>query len=163
MGTALQKIATQVNETGKLPTITPGDLKPGWVLKKLSQKHKHIIALHLQGVSRFDIGSVCGCTPEYVSMVVKQPLAQEYLRQVEAHMDEQLRVAGIRGTEVLLEKLDSTDEEIQLKAARLALESQGKLKPSDSKQKSAEDVVASLLAHATTVIVGTNVQVNQGD
>lgn len=140
--------------------INPIKLKEGWVLKKLSQKHKHIVALHLQSVSRMDIGAICGCTPEYVSMLLRQPLVQAYLKETEAYMDERLRALQGKSIDAIESGLDSGDGELQLKAARLQLEATGKLKQVADKERSAEDVVADILARAT-VVIGQNVQVNQ--
>jgi hypothetical protein len=134
--------------------------KPKWELQKLSQKHKTIVALHAQGVSRHDIGKVADCTPEYVSMIVAQPLAQKYLAELEQYLDSRVKSLYSRTVDVIAGGLDSDDEEVQLKAARLQLEVTGKLKGDKKESQSAEDVVAAILQKAT-VIIGNNVQVNQ--
>jgi len=136
--------------------------KPTWELKKLSQKHKTIVALHAQGVDRFDIGQVADCTPEYVSMIVKQPLAKAYLAELEEYMDSRLKSLYGKTVDVISNGLDSGNEDVALKAARLQLESTGKLKGEKKEAQSAEDVVAAILSRAT-VIIGQNVQVNQGE
>ena len=158
MSRALAKLTNK-----PLPTISPEQLKQKWELKKLKGKHKTIVALHLQGLNRVDIGAIAECTPEYVSMVLKQPVAKEYMAEMNAYMDQRLEQSFGKAVEVIHETLDSDDEEIQLKAARLALEATGRLKGSEQKTRSAEDVVAAILANASTIIVGQNVQVNQGD
>jgi len=138
--------------------------RPGqtWELKKLSQKHKNIIALHVQCMKREDIGKIAGCTPEYVSMVVAQPLAKAYLRDLEKYMDSRLEALYGRSVDVIQDGLDGAATETQLKAARLQLEVTGKLKGDKDGAQSAEDVVAALLKHAAggVVAIGGNVQVN---
>lgn len=143
---------------GKLPIIHFEKKK--WNPKTLSQKMKHMIALHSQGVRREEIGQVCDCTPAYVSMVVGTELGQQYLVELEKYMDQRLRTTYGKAVDVIHDTLGSEDEEIRLKAAKLALEATGKLKPKEDTKKSAEDVVSDLLARAT-VILNSNVQIVQ--
>lgn len=144
-------------------TINPEVVKEGWVLKKLSQKHKTIIALHAQNVSRIDIADVAGCTPEYVSMIVAQPLAQSHLHDIEKYMDSRLRQLYTKSIDAIERGLDNEDSETSLKAARLQLEASHKLKDRAEDRQSAEDVVSALLKQATVVAIGQHVQVNTGD
>jgi hypothetical protein len=154
------------NAVRVLPTINPEKLVEGWQLKKLSQKHKNIIALHAQNVKREDIGKTVGCTPEYVSMIMQQPLAREYMRDLEKYMDSRLEALYGRSVDVIQNGLDGDATDTQLKAARLQLEVTGKLKPKDSDKQTAEDVVSALLKYASSggvIAIGNNVQVNTGD
>ena len=149
---------------GKLPTIHMSSVVKKWELKKLSQKHKSIVALHAQGVSRLDISTVCDCTPEYVSMVVAQPLAKQYLRELETYMDSRLQTLYGKSIDVIQDGMMGQATDTQLKAARLQLEVTGKLKGSRDENQTAEDVVAALLKAAAggVVAIGQNVQVNVG-
>lgn len=146
----------------QLPTIHIEQKK--WVLKRLSQKHKNIIALHAQAASRYDIAQLVKCTPEYVSMVVAQPLAKEYLREVETYMDSRLHAMYGKTVDTISKGLDGLASDTQLKAARLQLEATGKLKGARGEEQTAEDVVAALLKHAAggIIAIGQNVQVNTG-
>jgi predicted component of type VI protein secretion system len=150
-----------------LPTINIDKLQEGWKLQKLSQKHKNMIALHCQNVKREDIGQMCNCTPEYVSMILAQPLAREYLREVEKYMDSRLESLYGRSVDAIEAGLNGSATDIQLKAARLQMEATGKLKGDKAEAQSAEDVVAALLKHASSVggviAIGNNVQVNTGE
>jgi len=164
----LQEILAVANTTGKLPTIHFPQAQAQtqkWEMKKLSQKHKSIIALHAQGVSRADIGQVCNCTPEFVSMVIATPPAKAYLRELEQYMDSRLQSLYGRSVDVIQDGLCNEATDVQLKAARLQLEVTGKLKQDRNENQTAEDVVAALLKHATSgvVAIGQNVQVNMGD
>lgn len=148
-----------------LPTIhIPDEKKTGWVLKVLSQKHKNIIAMHAQSMCRADIGAACGCTPEYVSMIIAQPIAKDYMRDLERYMDQRLESMYTKSVDVIGKGLDGDATDTQLKAARLQLEVTGKLKQDKMESKSAEDVVAALLKHASSggVIAIGNVQINSG-
>lgn len=142
-------------------TIGLPKLNGKWDLKKLTEKHKTIVALHAQGVGRYDIGKVAGCTPEYVSMIVAQPLAKEYLAHLQQYLDSRMMAMYSKSVDAISRGLDSDDEEIQLKAARLQMEAAGKLKQQVKDTGTAEDVVAQILAKAQNVIVANNVQINQ--
>jgi len=147
-----------------LPAINPLKLQEGWKLKKLSQKHKNMIALHCQNMKREDIGEIVGCTPEYVSMILAQPLAKEYLREVELYLDQRLQGLYNKTVDVIEAGLDGAATDAQLKAARLQMEATGKLKGDKAENQSAEDVVTALLKAAAsgTVVIGQNVQINNG-
>ena len=145
---------------GKLPTI---HFPAKWEMKTLTQKHKSIVGLHAQGVSRADIGAVCGCTPEFVSMVVATAPAKAYLRELEIYMDSRLQTLYGSSIDVIQAGLNNQATDTQLKAARLQLEVTGKLKQDRDENQTAEDVVAALLKHAASggvVAIGNNVQVN---
>lgn len=157
MGSSLESF----HLTQRPRTVNLGELKrTGWQPKRLNDKHKAIIALHAQAVRREDISRVCGCTPEFVSMVVRTDLAKAYLAQLEEHTDGRLRQLYGASVDAIDSGLHSDDEEIKLKAARLQLEASGKMKGDQRDNRTAEDLVASILAQAT-VIIGNNIQVNQ--
>ena len=129
--------------------------KNPFVLKKLTQKHKDMAVLSLQGLSREKVGEYCGCTPEYVTMICKQPLVRAFIADIEAHLDLKLRGLYDKSIDAINAGLTSPKVSDKLAAAQLQLGTIGKLKaaPSDSNQ-TAEDVVAAML------IQGNNVQVN---
>jgi len=152
-----------VTSPSTLPTIHIEDT--GWQLKRLKEKHKNIIALHAQCMKREDIAAVVGCTPEYVSMIMQQPLAKAYMREVEKYMDSRLEALYGHSIDTIEKGLAGNATDTQLKAARLQLEATGKLKKSTTEAQTAEDVVAALMKAAISgvVAIGTNVQVNVGE
>lgn len=134
-----------------------------WQPKKLTEKHKNIIALHIQSMKRAEIAEFCGCTPEFVSMVVATDLAQEYMRDLEKYLDHRVKSLYTMSVDVIKDGLSGIATDVQLKAARLQLEMTGKLKESVTEQKTAEDVVAALLQAAAaggTINIAQNIQVN---
>lgn len=135
---------------------------PGRIeLKKLSEKHKTIVALHSQGVERRAVAEAADCTPEYVSFVVAQPLAKAYLATLQEYYDSRMQALYGKSVEAVNRGLDSEDEEVALKAARLNMEAIGKLKAAKKDEGTAEDVVADILKRAT-VVIGQHVQINNG-
>ena len=141
------------------PAGAPGAPKPDtknpFVLKKLSQKHKDMVMLSLQGLSREKVAEYCGCTPEYVTMINKQPLARAYIADLEGHLDLKLRGMYEKSIDAIKDGLNSPRVSDKLAAASLHLETIGKRTPRvDEGKESAEDVVSAML------ISGNNVQVN---
>lgn len=151
-----------------LPTINLEQLEANsgggkWQPKKLTEKHKNIIALHIQSMKRAEIAEFCGCTPEYVSMVVATDLAQEYMRELEKYLDHRVKALYERSVDVIRDGLTGAATDTQLKAARLQLEMTGKLKENVTEQQTAEDVVTALLKAAAaggTINIAQNIQVN---
>lgn len=161
MTTALEKIAADPSRRRiDIPPIPVGKI----ILKKLSEKHKTIVALHAQATDRHTIAQMAECTPEYVSFVVKQPLAQQYLSEIQGYLDDRMRAMFHKSVDAIDRALECGNSDTELKAARLQMEAAGKLKSADKDQGTAEDIVASILERATVVIAQTaNVQVNQGE
>ncbi len=139
--------------------------KDKWQPKHLTQKHKNIIALHAQGLSRSEISEFCKCTPEYVSMIVATPITKEYMADLDRYLDSRLSALYGKAVQTIADGMDGAASDTQLKAARLQLEATNKLGKADKEQQSAEDVVSAILKYASagTVVIGHNVQVNQGE
>ena len=114
-----------------------------------------MVTLSLQGLSREKVAEYCGCTPQYVTMINKQPLARALRADLEQHLDLRLRGLYERSLDALQEGLTSPKISDKLAAAQIQLRAIGKdvPGPDDSKQ-TAEDVVSAML------IQGNNVQVN---
>lgn len=96
--------------------------KVAWELKELKQVHRDVAALFAQGMKNVDIAKLCDITPEYVHMLLKQPL-------VRAYIDEMCEVVGVRmdalfakSVDVIADTLTNGSEAGKLKAARLQLE-----------------------------------------
>jgi DNA-binding transcriptional MerR regulator len=134
-------------------------VKAGWVLQKLTTRHKRIVAAKAAGLSRSDIARLCNCTPEYVSMLLQQKLIQDYLTEQHIQIDQDMRDLMGPAVEAIRETLDSPDDKVRLSAAALVLKTNGKLGSSqgDDANLTAEDVVAKLFS-----IANSNVQINLG-
>ncbi len=93
-----------------------------WQLTKLKPLHKQVASLVAQGMKNVDIAKLCDITPEYVSMLLAQPLVKEYLQEM-------CEVAGVRmealfekSVEVVADIMQNGSDGNKLKAARLQLE-----------------------------------------
>jgi hypothetical protein len=57
--------------------LDEGEGVAGWQMKELKPKHKQVCAMLAQGIDRRTISNVVGCTPEYITMLSKQPLMKD--------------------------------------------------------------------------------------
>lgn len=101
--------------------------KRRWTLKKLSPLHKDMCALIAQGVKRGPVAEVCGITPEYVTMLLQQPLVLAHIKELNQYADVQLDASFGRVVEAIHEGLDSGSTKDKLQAARLQLEVTGRI------------------------------------
>ena len=133
----------------------PPNGKPRVILKKLSNKHKHAIALVLQGLSREDVSDAVGFVPEYVTMLLQQPLAKEHIANVNRALDTQLEGLYGKSVEAISKGLNHQDPDVALRAAKVQMQATGRLEPQEGGKKTAEDVVSAIL-------LGVNVNVRTG-
>lgn len=96
--------------------------KIGWQMKKLKPKHKQIASLLAQGARNIDIAKMIGVTPEYVSMLTRQPLMQSYIAEMCQHTGLRVEALFEKSVDVIADTLRTGTESGRLKAARLQLE-----------------------------------------
>lgn len=139
-----------------IPATAVVDAKPQWVLKKLTSKHRKIIQLKVAGLTRVDVGREAGCTPEYVSMLLRQDVAKAYLQTMYEDLDQDLKDLVAPAIDTVRELLGSGDDKVALAAANLALKANGKMeRESIEDRPSAEDFVSKIFQFHNS-----NVQIN---
>lgn len=149
-------VVPQGGEVEQAPTTGGG--KPPIILKKLSNKHKEMISLALQGKPREYIGQACKCRPEYVTFIMRQPLARAYIAEIEEHLDSRLRGMYNKSLDAIEDGLGAGRVSDRLAAAKLQLTAIGKVKPDkENDRESAEDVVGAMLQ-----VAAGNVTINVG-
>lgn len=97
-------------------------LDQGWQLKELKPKHKQICSMLAQGIARDTIANVVGVTPTYISMLAKQPLIKEYIREMCQAAGLQLDAMFIQSVDAIADVLTNGAPKEKLQAARLQLE-----------------------------------------
>lgn len=96
---------------------------PGkWEMKELKPWHKQLCSMLAQGIPRDTISAVLDCTPEYVSMLAKQPLVLAYIREMCQFANLQLEAQFIKGVEVIGDILVNGNDKEKLQAVRLQAE-----------------------------------------
>lgn len=93
-----------------------------WELKKLKPMHQQVAALLAQGMTNVDIARICEITPQYITMLLKQPLFKQYLSEKCEAVGVRLEALFEQSVEVIAHTLKNGSEGGKLKAARLQFE-----------------------------------------
>lgn len=104
-----------------------GEPKAAWELKELKPVHKNVAALFAQGMKNVDIAKMCDITPEYVHMLLKQPLVRAYVTEMCEVVGVRMDALFAKSVDVIAETLENGSEAGKLKAARLQLEATKKI------------------------------------
>lgn len=94
----------------------------GWQLQTLQPKHKQICSMLAQGIKRTAIAEVMGCTPEYITMLSKQPLVLEYIRDMCQAANLQLDAMFVQSVDTIQEIMANGNHRDKLGAVRLQME-----------------------------------------
>lgn len=112
-----------VPQTLPKPPNPPG---AHFTLRKLSPKHRNIASLLAQGLGRGEISKIVHCVPEYVTMLAKQPLFQDYVKDISAFVDTRMRAMHEKSVDVLGQLLQTGTEDTKLRAAQTVMKAIGK-------------------------------------
>jgi hypothetical protein len=93
-----------------------------WEMKKLKPLHKQVASLCAQGMKNVQIAELTGITPEYVSMLLRQPLVKEYIAEMCEVVGTRMEALFEKSVDVIAETLENGSEKGKLAAARLQLE-----------------------------------------
>jgi len=143
----------EVTDDGKGGNGTSMATRPKIILKKLSLRHKQAISLILQGSSREEAAEVAGFVPEYMSFLLQQPVAKDYIAHINRTVSVQLEALYGKSVAAVAGGLNALDPDVRLRAAKLQLQTTGRLEPDEGSRKTAEDVVQAIL-------LGVQVNVN---
>lgn len=108
--------------SANLQELEVADSSSKYDLKELQPKHKQICSMLAQGIGRETIASVVGITPEYVSMLAKQPLVQAYVRDMSVVANLQLEAMFSSAVTAIGDTLQNGNFSDKVKAARLQME-----------------------------------------
>lgn len=97
----------------------PADTQQEWVLKSLKPKHLQICALLAQGFKNIEVAKIVGVTPEYVSMLLRQPLIRQEISRVSEIAGARLELMFTKVVDTIGETLENGSASEKLKAARL--------------------------------------------
>lgn len=115
--------------------MLPEPPSEGWQLKKLTEKHKEVAALLAQGTSRLLVAAATDFTPEYITMLQRQPLFIAYLQAMTEAAQVQLEAMFCQSVETIGETLRNGTEDGKLKAAKLQGELTGRLGSHENQEK----------------------------
>lgn len=95
---------------------------PKWEMKEIKPWHKQMCSMLAQGIDRATIAQVLDCTPEYVSMLAKQPLIQQYVQDFSTYAGLQLEAQFTKAVSAIGETLENGSYKEKIAAARLQME-----------------------------------------
>ncbi len=113
-------------------------------VKGLKPLHKHVASLSAQGLKNVQIARLCDITPEYVHVLLKMPIVQQYMYERIATAGMQLEATFPLVVEVIQDTLRDGSEAGKLKAARLHLEATKRIGRTELPTRPTEDALASL-------------------
>ena len=93
-----------------------------WELKELKPMHKTVASLFAQGKKNVEIAAICDCTPQYVGMLLRQPLVKAYISEMCEVVGTRLEALFAQSVEVISDAMTNGTTNEKLKAARLQLE-----------------------------------------
>lgn len=122
----------------------PDDSGKKWELKALTPMHMGVCALVAQGLKRGEVSALMGITPEYVTMLLAQPLCKEYIKKLNDAVETRLEALFETSVDVIGQTLRSGSAEEKLKAARLQMEATQRLGKVTRSQDNPEESVQRL-------------------
>lgn len=99
----------------------------GWQMKAIKPWHKQVCALIAQGVDRQTISQIVDCTPEYISMLARQPLIKQYIQDLNSVVDVQLAMQYTKVVAAIGDTLETGNSKEKMQAARLHSELTGRI------------------------------------
>lgn len=96
--------------------------QPEWVLKKLKPVHLQICALLGQGFKNVEVAKLCGVTPEYITMLLRQPLIKDRIAEICDVVGVRMDALFEKSVDVIADAMTTGNHTEKLKAARLQLE-----------------------------------------
>jgi hypothetical protein len=93
-----------------------------WEMKKLKPLHKQVASLCAQGMKNVQIAELTGITPEYVSMLLRQPLVKEYIAEMCEVVGTRMEALFEKSVDVIADVMDNGSNKERIAAARLQLE-----------------------------------------
>jgi len=93
-----------------------------WEMKELKPKHREVAALFAQGFKNIEVANMTGFTPEYISMLLRQPLVQAEVRRISEIAGVRLEAMFSQTVDVIGEAMRSGSHKDKIAAARLHLE-----------------------------------------
>ena len=159
-----EEVLTQ--EKGKnVPAVIDRDPFPTkeeverWNPKRLTPKHKQILSLYAQGMKRREIGAMCNCTPEFVTLLAGTEAGRAHLKELEEYMDGRMRNLYKKSIDAIEDQLETGKGADKIAAAKLQLQVTGKLGRTTEEKETAEDVIQRIF----NMQVNGNIIINQGD
>jgi transposase len=131
-------------------------------LTRLTHRHYKIIGLHLEGKSIEEISNTLHLSYSTISRVLNDPLAQQILKRVYNHREEEIHALAGKAIEATREALTGDyPVAVKLRGVDRFVKIREVMVNKEQGRESAEDVIARILSNAK--FINSNVQINVGD
>lgn len=115
--------------------------QPKWELKELKPWHKNLASMVAQGIDRQTVAACMDCTPEYVSMLARQPKIIEYMRAISDYANLQLESQFEKAVVAIGDTLANGNHKEKMQAARLQMEATKRIGARGGEVGKSEDTV----------------------
>ena len=136
------------------PQTLADEAKPGWLLRELKPKHKLVCVLLSQGMKNVEVAKHVQITPEYVSMLLRQPIIKAEVGRLSDIAATNLEALFPKAVDVISDVLTHGNDGDRLKAVRLQMEAThrigrpdplaGQIAPSDDRLEQLAQRIVSL-------------------
>ena len=159
-----QAVATFPLSDPCAPSDEPQDAdegRQGWLLATLKPKHKQICSMLAQGIPRGTIAAVIGCTPEYITMLSRQPLIQGYIKDMCQTAGLQLEAMFTESVQAIGDVLQNGSTKDKMQAARLQMEATKRIGAGSGLPREVVDTTERLakLAERLLYLQGNNLKI----
>lgn len=114
---------------------------PKWEMKELKPWHKNLASMVAQGIDRQTIAYAMDCTPEYVSMLARQPKMIAYMQELADFANFQLEAQFAKSVAAIGDVLENGGHKEKMQAARLQLEATKRIGSKAGGEVQKEDTV----------------------
>lgn len=138
----------------------------GWELKKLNPKHLQICALLAQGLKNIEVAAAVGVTPQYIPMLMQQPLIRAEVQRISSIASTRLEAMFEKSVDVLGDVLRDGNNTEKLKAIRVHGELTKRIGRPDPMAKTNEvdsDRLVQLSERLVGLLEGSRKNVLEGD
>jgi len=118
--------------------------KAPWLMKKLKPKHLEIASLLAQGFKNVQIAAMTGVTPQYITMLLKQPLMIQEISRISAIAGTRMEALFEQSVDCIANVMQNGKHGDQLKAVRLQLEATKRIGRPDPMANNNEDTTGRL-------------------
>jgi hypothetical protein len=122
MNSQLELVASQSENTLEALEAEEASERGPWELKNLKPMHREVVSLLAQGMKNVEVAAMVGITPEYVSMLLRQPLIKQHLQERCEALGVRMEALFEQSVQVVADVMKSGSNSDKLKAARLQLE-----------------------------------------
>jgi hypothetical protein len=146
-----------------LPAVYTPPVRGVKGIKRITMKHRRMVAMHVQGRPHVDIARALGCAPATVSVVLNNPTIRAVLSRIHEEFDGYIMDLKPLVHEALRDSLTKGSRSEKMKAIDRWGRITGEFKDQPVQDQSAEDVIQRALKIRHTGADGSITEVSYGE